>query len=109
LYNVFRTNTVAATQHYITDGAREGRNPNLFPVDRYIASYGDLIQGIHYNLDEGANHYLYSGRGEGRQVTFDPEAYLNRYADLRAVFGNDLNAATRHYIEFGFSENRTWA
>ena len=26
-------------------------------------------------------------------------AYLNKYSDLQAAFGTDLEAATRHYIE----------
>lgn len=75
---------------------------------RYIASHADLIQAFRYNLEAGSNHYLYSGRGEGRQITFSPEAYLSRYGDLQATFGNDLNAATAHYITKGFDEGRTW-
>lgn len=75
---------------------------------RYIASHADLIQAFRYNLEAGSNHYLYSGRGEGRQITFSSEAYLSRYGDLQAAFGTNLDAATYHYITTGFNEGRSW-
>ena len=97
------TNTVEATKPYISSGFAEKRDPNLFASDRYIASYGDLINSYRYNLESGSNHYLFSGRGEGRKVTFDPLAYLAKYPDLADL---DPTGATRHYIESGFAENR---
>lgn len=101
--------TIAATQHFIASGFSEGRNPNLFESDRYIASHTDLIQSLHYALGAASEHYLLLGQVEGRQVTFDPLAYLSRYGDLQQAFGNDLVAATRHFIESGFAEGRTWS
>lgn len=106
LLGVYGTNTEAATQHYLSNGYGEGRNPNLFESDRYIASYGDLIEACQYNLARGSTHYLNLGRNEGRQITFDPVAYLNRNPDVFAVYGNDLVAATKHYIEHGYDEQR---
>jgi Ca2+-binding RTX toxin-like protein len=44
---------------------------------------------------------------EGRSITFDAKMYLAKYADLRAAFGNDIVAATKHYITNGFAEGRT--
>ena len=38
---------------------------------------------------------------------FDEIQYLANYADLRAMFGADLEAATRHYIAHGYYEGRT--
>ena len=38
---------------------------------------------------------------------FDEAQYLANYADLRTAFGNDAEAATRHYITNGFAEGRT--
>jgi len=37
---------------------------------------------------------------------FDAKSYLNRYSDLKAAFGTDEAAARRHYIKYGFDENR---
>lgn len=108
LLGVFGTNTQAATTHFITNGALENRNPNLFPVDRYIASHGDLIQAFSYNLEAGSNHYLFNGRGEGRQITFDPNAYLNANQDLIPFVQAGLDP-TQHYILFGAAEGRASA
>jgi hypothetical protein len=47
------------------------------------------------------------GRTEGRGITFDATIYLAKYSDLRAAFGSDTVAATKHYIAFGFAEGRT--
>ena len=33
--------------------------------------------------------------------------YLANYADLRAAFGSDLDAAAAHYITYGYHEGRT--
>jgi hypothetical protein len=107
LLNAFGTDLNRATAHYLEHGFFEQRNPNLFPSDRYIASHPDLIRAFGYNLDLGSNHYLLAGRGEGRQITFDPQAYLNRYSDLQAAYGNDLVGATFHYINHGFGEGRS--
>jgi hypothetical protein len=31
---------------------------------------------------------------------------LSNYSDLQAAFGSDLDAATAHFIEYGFAEGR---
>lgn len=108
LLGAFGTNTLAATQHFITTGyfPPESRNSNLFPSDRYIASYGDLINTYHYNLEAGSNHYLIHGRGEGRQITFDPAVYLMKNSDVAAdpFYGASLERATEHYIVYGYAD-----
>jgi hypothetical protein len=38
--------------------------------------------------------------------TFDETQYLANNADLRAAFGTNTEAATAHYIQFGFAEGR---
>ena len=48
------------------------------------------------------------GRDEGREKdTFDEAQYLANYPDLQAALGGDTEAATVHYIQFGFAEGRT--
>ena len=37
-----------------------------------------------------------------------PTNYLDNYGDLSNIFGNDLEAATRHYINFGYFEGRIY-
>ena len=36
----------------------------------------------------------------------DYSAYLNRYPDLKAAFGSDVEAARKHYEEYGKNEGR---
>ena len=38
---------------------------------------------------------------------FDSRQYLENYRDLRDTFGNDLEKAKQHYIDFGKDEGRT--
>ncbi|HEV7253769.1 MAG TPA: hypothetical protein VGN97_11855 [Mesorhizobium sp.] len=100
-----------AAQHFILSGASEGRT-FIDPLD-YVASYADLIQafGDYGSAPNAANlgrdHYINIGRGEGRQATFDAWQYLENYDDLTAAFGRNVDAATQHFIQYGFYEGRT--
>ena len=51
-------------------------------------------------------HYLNSGRAEGREITFDPENYMNMNLDVRASVDGSNDLATYHYISFGYEEGR---
>ena len=73
----------------------------------YIASHADLIAGFRLDAAGAASHYVTSGIGEGRGITFDANIYLSKYSDLRAAFGSDTVAATKHYITSGFAEGRS--
>lgn len=46
------------------------------------------------------------GRAEGRRITFQADDYLASYGDLIQAFGDDLDAATLHYINYGAREGR---
>lgn len=109
LRSFYGANNDAGAAHYITWGRAEGRRES-FDGLRYIASNEDLIDafGASSSGDLGAAHYIQWGANEFRaSTTFDPSAYLAKYADLRAVYGNDLEAATMHYIVWGSNEGRT--
>ncbi|GFE70618.1 peptidylprolyl isomerase [Chroococcus sp. FPU101] len=115
LRDAFGNDTAAGTQHFITNGfAPEGRNPSEFPSDRYLASYGDLITAFEYipdyaaKIESASNHYLFNGLGERRQITFDPNAYLNANPDLIPFVPAGLDP-TQHYILSGFAEGRPTA
>ena len=71
---------------------------------RYIASYTDLIVAFG---KKGQDHYARSGALEGRSITFDPIAYLNKYSDLKTQYGYDTYNATIQYIITGYYEGRT--
>ena len=47
---------------------------------------------------------VYNGVDYSR--VFDFNYYINKYADLKAAFGNDRDAALRHFIIYGMKEGR---
>jgi hypothetical protein len=79
----------------------------ISPADalRYIASYPNLITSI--GADTVAGQQLYAT--QGGTITFNPIAYLNKYADIRALYGYDTYAATLHYITTGYYQGRSIA
>lgn len=72
---------------------------------RYIASYSNLIETIGAN--PAAGQRLYASATENKKITFNPIAYLNKYSDVRQLFGYDTYNATIHYITIGYYQNRT--
>ena len=104
----------AARLHFIVNGVNENRLAEN-PLD-YIASFADLIGAFAGNdaptlRDLGIAHYLNAGADEGRRagIDFDAAQYLANWDDLRAAFGNDLDAAAVHYISFGHAEGRLFS
>ena len=62
-------------------------------------------------LDDGDNvkklsKYKYVYNGKAYDDEFDPEFYANKYADLKAAFGNDAAALLKHWVEYGKAEGR---
>ena len=39
-------------------------------------------------------------------AVYDYDYYINQYADLKAAFGTDANAALQHFVTFGMNEGR---
>ena len=39
-------------------------------------------------------------------AVYDYDYYINRYADLKAAFGSDTNAALQHFVTYGMNEGR---
>lgn len=72
---------------------------------RYIASYPDLI--IAYGTDYTKGQQDYANSAGERPILFDPIAYLNKYADIRLLYGYDTYNATIHYITTGYYQGRT--
>ena len=87
----------AGATHFINAGFHEGRTTTFNGLD-YIASYGDLINGLGANGDAGAYHYIESGASEGRKTTFDGLDYIASYGDLINAFGANEQAGAAHFI-----------
>jgi serralysin len=111
LQGIFGSDTAAATAHFLSSGVDEHRLAED-PLD-YIASYADLIGAFHGHSQAehgaiGLAHYQAAGNAEGRRggIDFDADQYLANYADLRAAFGGDDDAAAAHFINSGYFEHR---
>lgn len=75
---------------------------------RYIASNTDLIASIGTDVDRARQHWINTGRPEGRPLdTFDPLRYAASNPDLLAQFGVDAQALARHWITTGFAAGRS--
>ena len=128
LSNAFGYDQVAAEQHYLNKGRREGRdctcNPNN-PVDPpqrvcnwqcYLDRYPDLKTAFGNNHALAAQHFMSTGRGEGRNCICDStdppqrvcnwQCYLDNYEDLRSAFGDNVQIAAQHYASTGQGEGR---
>ncbi|HEV7252012.1 MAG TPA: calcium-binding protein [Mesorhizobium sp.] len=115
LATAYGTNLEAVTIHYITNGYQEGRTVKAFSALTYIASYGDVVEMIEaagsITVEEmeaiAANHFGAHGKAEGRtDKLFNPTNYLAANSDLVSIYGDNLQAATLHYIQHGYYEGR---
>ena len=57
--------------------------------------------------DPVAGQIHYANQRGDRTITFDPIAYLNKYSDIRSLYGYNTYNATIHYITTGYSQGRT--
>lgn len=85
---------------------------NLFYISaadslRFIASYPELITTL--GTDYVAGQLEYATNRNDRTITFDPIAYLNKYSDIRTLYGYDTYAATEHFITTGYYQGRSSA
>ena len=96
-----RRSGVEPWEHYLTYGAREGRNPHpLFDAKYYWRTYPESILTCLNPLQ----HYLSVGWKLGYKPNprFDPQFYLATYADVAAEGIEPLS----HFAGIGFKEGR---
>ncbi|MBD5467422.1 MAG: CAP domain-containing protein [Lachnospiraceae bacterium] len=106
---------------------------NAFDPVYYAQTYPDVAGIIGTDTEALQNHYLTSGKSEGRfpnalaayaatvanvtnatnvtnaangQYEFDPVFYAQTYPDVAAAFGMDAEALYNHYITCGINEGR---
>lgn len=109
-------------RHFTTYGVNEQRvflSPTVFNADIYAAQNPDLAAAGITDRLALEQHFIRSGIYEGRisKAGFDPVAYINANADLKALLdaGGNINGYTSaniakagwfHYLNFGISEGR---
>lgn len=107
LIRAFGTDYAAGAAHYIRAGAAEGRATS-FDAWQYIAANPDRLRYGFDPIGEAAADYVSVGFAKGLATSgFDSLGYICSYADLRAAFGSDANAALRHFVNSGRYEGRS--
>lgn len=93
------------------------KNDPKFDPEAYLRAYNDLSNAFGDDILAAVDHMANNGIKEGRVTDtwgelaqqknpgFDAEAYLERYPDLKTQFGDDAEAAAKHYFDIGFKEN----
>ena len=83
LITTFGSDITAATQHYISNGYKEGRSLDNFDEWQYLASHEDLITTFGSDITAATQHYVSNGYAEGRSLdNFDEWGYLASNNDL---------------------------
>jgi hypothetical protein len=99
----------AGARHFIAHGRAEGRQPDTFNPDQYLANYPDLGTAGLETPDQLALHYIMHGRAASLTYEAPPDglAYIASYPDLSAAFGANAQQGTLHYLQYGRFEGRT--
>ena len=123
----FAGNPEGALEHFATMGMNEGRQGNEeFNVSYYKNRYVDLRNIYGSNLPEYYMHYINYGKNEKRDgknysdvigavtclngidysAVYSRDYYINKYNDIKRVYGNDDLAVLGHFVNYGMSEGR---
>lgn len=85
-----------------------GKDYGLVFDTRYYRAVNAKLVGANASDAAVIQHFVNYGMAHGLVASrnFNVTVYKNRYADLRAAFGNNLTLYYLHYIQYGFYEGR---
>ena len=86
----------------------------------YVNKYADLKKAFGDDAQKLLQHWVEHGKKEGRIAKevryiyndvdytneFDPVYYMNKYADLKKAFGDNVQKLLQHWVEYGKKEGR---
>lgn len=123
----FANNDIAALQHFVNNGMKEGRQGIAsFQVQSYYNKYSDLRRAYGKDLKSYYLHYIRNGKKEGRIATgvtsmqncqtvyngidysavYNYSYYVNKYSDIKNAYGINDYATLKHFVEYGMKEKR---
>jgi len=123
----FEGNPQGALEHFVMTGMNEGRQGNEeFNVTYYKNRYVDLRNVFGSRLSNYYMHYIQCGKSEGRDgknysepigavtcingvdygLVYDRDYYINRYEDIKKIYGSDDIGALEHFVNYGMNEGR---
>jgi hypothetical protein len=97
---------------------------STFDAQYYLDKYPEVKAAYGNHLESALDHYVRWGKAEGRtdlneaealitqeknelRNTFDASYYLEKYPDVKDVYGNDNELALDHYVRSGKAEGRS--
>ena len=110
---VFGTNYYQAWLYYRNYGIYQGEvYDELFRVEEYLTLYPDLFAIFGTNLSGYLDHWLSTGRLEGKlgriPLEFSAAGYFARNPDVATAVGNNALLAWSHYWLYGIYEGRAY-
>ena len=110
---VFGTNYYQAWLYYRNYGIYQGEvYDELFRVEEYPTLYRDLFAIFGTNLSAYLDHWLSTGRLEGKlgriPLEFSAAGYFARNPDVATAVGNNTLLAWGHYWSYGIYEGRAY-
>ena len=124
---IYGDDEYGALGHFVVFGIQEGRQGSeAFDVDSYRNQYQDLRRAFGKNWRSYYFHYITDGIYEGRIATgvtelqngvteydgvdyspvYNFNYYINRYGDIKQIYGDDEYGALSHFVVFGMKEGR---
>jgi hypothetical protein len=110
---VFGTNYYQAWLYYRNYGIYQGEvYDELFRVEEYLTLYPNLFAIFGTNLSAYLDHWLSTGRLEGKlgriPLEFSAAGYFARNPDVATAVGNNTLLAWGHYWSYGIYEGRAY-
>ncbi|MBQ9610721.1 MAG: L,D-transpeptidase [Lachnospiraceae bacterium] len=126
LKNIYGYDDKMLAVHWVTRGINEERQASSeFDIKYYKNTYSDLSSIFGNDNYAYVLHYIHNGKSEGRAATLEDDGtlssvyngvdysavydytyYINRYSDLKEVFGDNQTAAFLHFVDYGMKEGR---
>ena len=124
---IFGNNPEGAIAHFIYFGMNEARQGRAeFEVNSYRNQYVDLRRAFGNDLKSYYMHYMLYGKNEGRKGTgctslqgaittykgvdysaiYNYNYYIEKYGDMKVLYGSDDEGAIAHFAEYGMHEGR---
>lgn len=103
---MFKSNTV--NEMFLTDADWFAHYANVFDLNYYVNNYPEVLKQVGTDPMEILYYFLDHGISLGHQAspTFSVTAYKEGNPGLYPFCGDDLNAYFRHYMGYGYKENR---
>ncbi len=103
---IYYVNCYKATENYNAATPDYGIEDYMFNHEFYQQKYPEIAEMYGYDSSLMYNYWITTGISEGQAASafFDPVYYVNHNSDIKEKFGNDYEAAYKHFLHYGCNE-----